>query len=70
MGNCLTNNQEETTISFKDDYKDETAEFSKSLADPENGCISSPKARFARKTSAHRGVMSSIAMKFPAIRRA
>lgn len=69
MGNCLGNNPEETSISFKDDYKAETSEFSKSLADPETGPMSSPKARFARRTSAHKGVMSSIAMKFPHIRR-
>ena len=31
--------------------------------------MTSPKARFARRTSAHKGVMSSIAMKFPSIRR-
>lgn len=42
--------------------------FSKSLASPGIG-FSSPKQRFARQTSAHQGVMSSIAMKFPHIRR-
>ncbi len=45
-----------------------TEEYSKSLASPGNG-LTSPKQRFARRTSAHKGVMSSIAMKFPHIKR-
>jgi len=46
----------------------QSVEYSKSLASPGNG-LTSPKQRFARRTSAHKGVMSSIAMKFPHIKR-
>lgn len=46
----------------------DSEEYSKSLASPGNG-LTSPKQRFARRTSAHKGVMSSIAMKFPHIKR-
>eukprot|EP01084_Bolivina_argentea_P291517 501022_1 len=67
MGNCCT--QENATASPTTDIEDEEEDIlSKSLAAPGNG-ITSPKARFARKTSAHKGVMSSIAMQFPHIRR-
>ena len=67
MGNCVGGKEEESDDNKKNN-DNSTIEFSKSLAGPGNG-LTSPKARFARRTSAHKGVMSSIAMKFPHIRR-
>eukprot|EP01084_Bolivina_argentea_P291520 501026_1 len=67
MGNCV-NSDEAVALRATVDVEDQNDLFSKSIAMPENG-FTSPKARFKRRTSAHLGVMSSIAMKFPHIRR-
>ena len=75
MGNCLSSDSTIASVQLNDvndkpqiNIAEEDDEYSKSIASPKYG-ITSPKARFARRTSAHQGVMSSIAMKFPQIRR-
>jgi len=69
MGNCVTKKLDRTVTLRPAQLRDvESLEYSKSLASPGNG-LTSPKQRFARRTSAHKGVMSSIAMKFPHIKR-
>lgn len=69
MGNCVTKRLDRTVTLRPAELADvESVEYSKSLASPGNG-LTSPKQRFARRTSAHKGVMSSIAMKFPHIKR-
>lgn len=66
---CVTSNQADRTVTLRPAEAElESVEYSKSLASPGNG-LTSPKQRFARRTSAHKGVMSSIAMKFPHIKR-
>jgi len=69
MGSCVGKNKLDRTVTLRPAEADpQSIEYSKSLASPGNG-LTSPKQRFARRTSAHKGVMSSIAMKFPHIKR-
>jgi len=71
MGNLCATGKLDRTVTLRpaeNRNAAESEEYSKSLASPGNG-LTSPKQRFARRTSAHKGVMSSIAMKFPHIKR-
>jgi len=69
MGSCVSKSTIDRTVTLRPAEVDpQSVEYSKSLASPGNG-LTSPKQRFARRTSAHKGVMSSIAMKFPHIKR-
>jgi len=68
---CGTGKGIDRTVTLRpaDDADSKSVEYSKSLASPNSNGLTSPKQRFARRTSAHKGVMSSIAMKFPHIKR-
>jgi len=71
MGQCMGKTKYDRTVSLRPSEPLEqpiSEVFSDSLASPGNG-MTSPKQRFARRTSAHKGVMSSIAIKFPHIKR-